>query len=77
MTFMESAFPQLAMGLFTADLNYKQSGVYTFGYIDQQRFSTPITYMPVRDFNHWIVETSGYAVGNQSSKSTPWKVLIG
>jgi aspergillopepsin I len=77
MTLLENAYSQLVSGLFTADLNYQQSGVYNFGYIDQARFTTPITYMPVRDFNNWIVETSGYQIGSNADKSYTWKALIG
>lgn len=77
MTLVENAYPQLVSGLFTADLNYKQDGVYNFGYIDQTRFTTPITYMPVRNFNNWIVETSGYQIGNSQNEAITWKALIG
>lgn len=77
MTLMENGFPQLVSGIFTADLNYKQGGVYNFGYIDQTRFSTPITYMPVRNFNNWIVETSGYQIGSNAAQTTGWNALIG
>jgi aspergillopepsin I len=77
MTLLENAYSQLVSGLFTADLNYQQSGVYNFGYIDQARFTTPITYMPIRDFNNWIVETSGYQIGSNAAKSYTWKALIG
>ncbi|KIN05079.1 hypothetical protein OIDMADRAFT_101895 [Oidiodendron maius Zn] len=76
MTLVENAFPQLVSGLFTADLNFNQNGVYNFGYIDQARFTTPITYMPVRNFNNWIVETSGYQIGNNGAQSVTWKALI-
>ena len=77
MTLVENAFPQLVSGLFTADLNFNQNGVYNFGYIDQARFTTPITYMPVRNFNNWIVETSGYQIGSNGAQSITWKALIG
>jgi aspergillopepsin I len=77
MTFVENAYPQLVSGLFTADLIYQKTGLYNFGYVDQNRFSTPITYMPVRDFNSWVVETSGYQVGSKAAKQTTWKALIG
>lgn len=77
MTPFENAYPQLVSGLFTADLVYKQTGLYNFGYIDQTRFTTPITYMPVRDFNYWVIETSGYQVGSKGAKSQTWKALVG
>jgi aspergillopepsin I len=77
MTVLENAYPQLVSGLFTADLVYKQKGLYNFGYIDQARFTTPITYMPVRNFNDWIVETSGYQIGSNGAKSQTWKALVG
>jgi hypothetical protein len=77
MSFAESVFPQLQSGLFTADLNFKAKGSYNFGYIDQQRFSTAITYMPVRHWNNWIVETSAYSVGSNAAKTKTWKALVG
>ena len=50
-------------GLFTVDLKKNEDGKYNFGYIDAERFSTPLVYMPVRSWNQWIVEISGYTIG--------------
>lgn len=75
-TWIENAFPQLASGLFTVDIKKKEDSIYHFGYIDKNRFSTPITYMPVKSWNHWVVETAAYKFGNGAATTAINKVLI-
>ncbi|KAH8599907.1 aspartic peptidase domain-containing protein [Bisporella sp. PMI_857] len=75
-TFTENAFPQMKEGLFTADIKKNENSNYNFGYVDQDRFSTPLTYMPVRSWNQWIVEISGYTIGAGNSNDGTKKALI-
>jgi hypothetical protein len=51
MTWTEQAFPETTEGIFTVDLKQNADGVYNFGYVDSERFITPITYMPVVNWN--------------------------
>jgi hypothetical protein len=74
----ENAYSQLREGYFTVDIKKNADGVFTFGSIDANRFSTALTYMPVRNWNQWIVEISGYQVGtNGSVTQKTLKALIG
>ena len=75
-TWMENAFSQLASGLFTVDIKKKEDSVYHFGYVDKTRFSKPITYMPVKNWNHWVVETAAYKFGDGSVTKAVNKALI-
>jgi aspergillopepsin I len=63
---------------FTVDIKQGEDGVYNFGYIDDNRFSTQLTYMPVINWNQWIVQVSGYQVGSNGTKrDADRKALIG
>lgn len=65
-------------GIFTADIKKGEAATYNFGYVDPERFSTALTYMPIRSWNQWIVEMSGYKVGTEGGvKDSVKKVLIG
>ena len=71
-TWFESVRPQLEAPVFTADLKFKATGSYDFGYIDEKKHTGPITYVPVNtDPGYWTWTASGYAVGNGTFTTTP------
>ena len=73
MSWTENAFNQMTEGFFTVDIKKGADGVYNFGFIDETRFSTQITYMPVIDWNQWIVQVSGFTAGTRGYLEAPRK----
>ena len=64
-SFFDSAKPQLAAQVFTADLKHQQPGTYDFGFIDPAKFKAPMTYVPVNNSRgFWSFTPSGFGVGS-------------
>ena len=59
--------PQLAMPLFSVDLTNDTTGTYTFGAIDNTRFTGSLTSVPVNAASgFWQVTSSSFQVGTQT-----------
>ncbi|GAB1313674.1 Endothiapepsin [Madurella fahalii] len=71
LTFFDNAREKLDSPVFTADLKYKDTGTYDFGFIDEGKYTGEITYVPVNpDPGYWTWTSSGYAVGNGAFSSS-------
>ncbi|KAI0399608.1 secreted aspartic proteinase precursor [Xylaria palmicola] len=67
---------QLDAPVWTADLRYQEVGSYDFGFIDEGKYAGAITYVdvdPSRGF--WMTTTSGYAIGNRTFTSAPFRII--
>lgn len=54
--------------LFTVDLKKGEAGSYTFGYIDDSKYSGSITYVPVDNSQgFWQFTAGGYSVGGNNA----------
>lgn len=70
-TFFDNAKSSLSAPLFTVDLKKGSPGTYSFGFIDDAKYSGKIAYVPVdnrRGF--WGFTASGFAVDGGSLTST-------
>lgn len=71
LTYLENIKDDLALPLFTVDLQKGQPGSYNFGYIDKSQFNGPIEFVPVdRESPYWKLPVEGYQVGQNGSFET-------
>ncbi|KAG5806825.1 hypothetical protein H9Q74_009309 [Fusarium xylarioides] len=64
-TFFDNVRGVLAEPLFTADLKKDAFGTYDFGYVDQNKKTSHITWTSVNNSRgFWDISSTGYAVGN-------------
>lgn len=70
-TFFDTVKPTLKQALFTADLKAGAAGAYGFGFIDNTRYTGPITYTPVLSRNgFWEFNAGNYAIGSGGTRGT-------
>ena len=70
-TFWENILPDLAMPVFTADLDDTASGSYDFGSIDASQYSGSLQYAAVdTSSGYWQVESNTNTIGGQVRKCT-------
>jgi len=63
-TFFSNLLPQLALGVFTANLKNASPGQYDFGIIDSTQYTGAITYSPVpANSGYWMTTAAGYSIG--------------
>ncbi|EFY87608.1 hypothetical protein J3459_008564 [Metarhizium acridum] len=66
-TYIDNIKNDLALPLFTANLQRQAPGSYNFGYIDDFEYTGDISYTPIeRTFPLWMVHTTGYRIGKTS-----------
>jgi hypothetical protein len=74
-TFFESIMSQLAMPVFSADLQANSSGTYLFGAVDNSRFTGQLTSVPInQNTGFWQVPAASFSVGGktqQNSQASP------
>jgi hypothetical protein len=64
-TFFENAKSSFADPVFTAYLPADRNGSYTFGTIDDTKFTNTLVYAPVNASNgYWQFDSSSYMVGS-------------
>ncbi|KAK4183802.1 pepsin [Podospora australis] len=72
LTFFDNARSKLDAPVFTADLKYKATGSYDFGFIDKAKYTGEITYTPVnKNPGYWTFTSTGYGVGSGNFSETP------
>lgn len=70
-TFFDNAKPSLSAPLFTVDLKKGSPGTFSFGFIDDTKYTGEIAYVPVNDGKgFWEFTSNGFAVGGGSFTST-------
>ncbi|KAF5538552.1 peptidase A1 [Fusarium mexicanum] len=70
-TFFDNVKGVLAEPLFTADLKKGAFGTYDFGYVDQKKKTSSITWTSVDNSQgFWEISSTGYAVGNKEFVKT-------
>ncbi|KAL2262150.1 hypothetical protein VTK26DRAFT_2312 [Humicola hyalothermophila] len=70
LTFFDNAKPNLEEPVFTADLKFHDTGSYDFGFVDPEKYTGEITYVPVNpDPGYWLFASSGWAVGSANFTS--------
>lgn len=70
-TFFENAKSILSAPLFTADLKKGSPGIYSFGFIDDTKYTGEIAYVPVDDSKgFWEFAANGFAVDGGIFRST-------
>ncbi|MCJ1430140.1 Type I transmembrane sorting receptor [Sticta canariensis] len=70
-TFFENAKSTLSAPLFTADLKKGAPGTYSFGFIDNTKYTGEIAYVPVDDSKgFWEFTADGFAVDSGKFRST-------
>lgn len=70
-TFFDTVMPQLAMPVFSVDLRNDNTGTYTFGAVDQSKFTGQLTNVPVdSSTGFWQVASPAVQVGNQRIANT-------
>ncbi|MCJ1465744.1 Type I transmembrane sorting receptor [Pseudocyphellaria aurata] len=70
-TFLDNAKSSLTAPLFTVDLKKGSPGTYSFGFIDDAKYTGEIAYVPVDNSRgFWEFKASGFAVGGESLTST-------
>ena len=70
-TFFDNAKSSLSAPLFTVDLKKAAPGSYSFGFIDNSKYTGQITYVPVNARNgFWEFTSNGYAVNGGAFAST-------
>ncbi|KAF5987977.1 secreted aspartic proteinase precursor [Fusarium bulbicola] len=70
-TFFDNVKGVLAEPLFTADLKNDAFGTYDFGYVDQKKKTSPITWTSVDNSQgFWEISSTVYAVGNKKFVKT-------
>lgn len=70
-TFFDNAKSSLSAPLFTVDLKKGSPGTYSFGFIDDTKYTGKIAYVPVNNAkSFWEFTSNGFAVGDGSFTST-------
>lgn len=70
-TFFDNAKSSLSAPLFTVDLKKGSPGSYSFGFIDNSKYTGEIAYVPVdKSKGFWEFTASGFAVDGGSISST-------
>ncbi len=70
-TFFETIMSQLAMPVFSADMQANSTGSYLFGAIDSSRFQGQLTSVPInQNTGFWQVPATSFAVGGQTQQNT-------
>ena len=66
-TFFSNVRGSLAAPLFTADLKMGSPGSYDFGFVDSEKYTDALTYVPVNDSGgFWNFRSNGFAIGKGS-----------
>ncbi|KAI1178586.1 secreted aspartic proteinase precursor [Nemania sp. FL0916] len=74
LTWFDNAAKTLDAPVWAADLKYHKPGTYDFGKIDKSKYTGEIAYVDVDSSDgFWGFESSGYAIGNGSFTSSPFK----
>jgi hypothetical protein len=70
-TFFDTVMPQLAMPVFSVDLRNDSTGTYTFGAVDQTKFTGQLTNVPVDSTSgFWQVSSPAVMIGNTKVANT-------
>ena len=70
-TFFESVMDQLAMKVFSADLQANNSGTYLFGAIDNSKFTGQLTSVAInQNTGSWQVPAKSFSVGGQTQQNS-------
>ena len=70
-TFFDTVMPQLAMPVFSVDLRNDNTGTYTFGAVDQTKYTGQLTNVPVDSSSgFWQVASPAVQIGNQRVANT-------
>lgn len=77
-TYIDNIKNDLALPLFTANLQKGQPGNYNFGYLNQSEYKGEIGYAPVeRGAAYWKISFPGYQVGMGGEfEATPWTGIV-
>jgi Eukaryotic aspartyl protease len=66
-TFFDTIMPSLATPVFSVDLRNDSTGTYTFGAIDNTRFTGTLTSVPINSTSgFWQVASNSFQVGTQT-----------
>ncbi|KAK3988981.1 pepsin [Cladorrhinum sp. PSN332] len=72
LTFFDNTKSKLDAPVFAADLKYKATGTYDFGFIDKEKYTGEITYTPVNNKpGYWTFTSTGYGVGQGNFTEQP------
>lgn len=76
-TFFENAKSSLSAPVFTVDLKKGSPGTYSFGFIDNTKYTGKLAYVPVDSSKgFWGFTASGYAVADGGFKSTDIEAIV-
>lgn len=76
MTFFENAKSKLPAPLFTADLKKGSPGTYTFGFIDNTKYTGEIAYVLVDSSKgFWQFSVDGFVIDGGSSGTTSFDAI--
>lgn len=76
-TYIDNVKDDLALPLFTANLQKRRPGNYNFGYIDDSEYTGRIQYAEIDRFSSfWKVSVSGYQVGDDDYEQHRWNGVV-
>ncbi|GAP84707.1 putative secreted aspartic proteinase precursor [Rosellinia necatrix] len=71
LTWFDNAAKSLDAAVWTADLQYHKPGTYSFGAIDDSKYTGDIKYVKANSSDgFWMFEMSGYGIGNGTFKAS-------
>ncbi|KAL8824685.1 MAG: hypothetical protein Q9170_008077 [Blastenia crenularia] len=75
-TFFTNVLPSLSAPLFTVDLKKGAPGTYDFGFIDDAKKTSDVTFVDVDSSQgFWTFTSSGYAIGGGASSDSPIQAI--
>ncbi|KAL8676987.1 MAG: hypothetical protein Q9186_006547 [Xanthomendoza sp. 1 TL-2023] len=75
-TFFTNVLPSLSAPLFTVDLKKAAPGTYDFGFVDESKITSKVTYVPVDSSQgFWTFTSSGFSIGGRPISSSPIEAI--
>ncbi|KAL8735769.1 MAG: hypothetical protein Q9166_000632 [cf. Caloplaca sp. 2 TL-2023] len=75
-TFFSNVLPSLSAPLFTVDLKKAAPGTFDFGFVDESKTTSDVTYVDVDNSRgFWTFTSSGYSVGGGPSSNSPIEAI--